>query len=160
MIEYEIQPTDFALTFEGHCNIGWSGKQKENIDYLIENHYEKLIVNIDDANLGKIIAQVVSNAAEHTETGFVRARYDYVGDKLMIAVEDTGPGIPPHIMEHIYERFTTGNSRGTGLGLPICKELIEQMGGKIEISTMESRGTTVWITLPCEATTIDRKKRI
>lgn len=76
----------------------------------------------------------------------------------MLTVEDTGTGIPPEELEHIFERFVSGFSHGSGLGLPICKELMEQMGGTIEISSEVGLGTTVWLTLPCQATIIKRKK--
>lgn len=158
MIEYNVQPTDFALSFEGHCYVGWANQQKEGVEYIVENRFDKIIVNIDDTNIGRVIEQVIANATKHTDSGFVRARYDYVGDRLMIVIEDTGSGIAPDVLKHIYERFASGNNNGTGLGLPICKEIIEQMNGKIYIFTKEGKGTTVCIIIPCEAITIERKK--
>jgi signal transduction histidine kinase len=158
MIEYNVQPTDFALSFEGHCYIGWANHQKEGVEYIVENRFDKIIVNIDDTNIGRVIEQVIANATKHTDSGFVRAHYDYVGDRLMIVIEDTGSGIAPDVLKHIYERFASGNNNGTGLGLPICKEIIEQMNGNIYISTKEGKGTTVCIIIPCEAITIERKK--
>ena len=160
MIEINKQPIDFAQTFEGHCHIGWTNAQKEGVRYVVENHYEQLVVDIDDTNMGRIIEQIAANAAEHTSSGTVRARYDYIGGKLMIAIEDTGCGMSKNTLSHIYERFTSGINNGTGLGLPICKELAEQMGGTIDISSEKGKGTTVWITMPCTATAIDRKKEI
>jgi signal transduction histidine kinase len=160
MIEINKQETDFAMTFEGHCQMGWGTHQKEGVRYITENHYNRLVVNIDDTNMGRIIEQVVTNAAQHTHTGTVRARYDYINGKLMIAVDDTGNGMSEETLSHVYERFSTGKNGGTGLGLPICKELTEQMGGSIDISSEEGKGTTVWIIMPCKATVIDRKKEI
>jgi len=160
MIEINKQPIDFAQTFEGHCQIGWGNDMKDGVSYVIENPYEHLEVDIDDTNLGRIIEQVAANAAQHTDQGTVRARYDYIGGKLIIAVDDTGCGMTPDTLQHIYERFTTGNHNGTGLGLPICKQLAEQMGGTIDVSSEEGKGTSVWITMPCTATKKDRKKQI
>jgi signal transduction histidine kinase len=90
----------------------------------------------------------------------VRARYDYIGGKLMIAIEDTGCGMSKNTLSHIYERFTSGINNGTGLGLPICKELAEQMGGSIDINSEEGKGTTVWITIPCTGIEIERRKEL
>ena len=160
MIEINKQETDFAMTFEGHCQMGWGTHQKEGVRYITENHYNRLVVDIDDTNVGRIIEQVVTNAAQHTHTGTVRARYDYINGKLMIAVDDTGNGMSEETLSHVYERFSTGNNGGTGLGLPICKELAEQMGGSIDISSEEGKGTTVWIIMPCTASVVDRKKEI
>ena len=160
MIDYNKQETDFAQTFEGHCQMGWSNDMKDGVKYVVENPYEQLIVDIDDANIGRIIEQLAANAAQHTNSGTVRARYDYIGGKLMIAIDDTGTGMSAKTLESIYERFNMGNHMGTGLGLPICKMLAEQMGGSIDISSELGKGTTVWITLPCKATNIIRKKQI
>ena len=126
----------------------------------MESHYDHLVVDIDETNLGRIIEQITANAAQHTTKGTVRARYDYINGKLVIMIEDTGRGMSEETLAHIYERFATGAHQGTGLGLPICKELAEQMGGSIEISSSLGKGTTVWITMPCKATTIDRKTEI
>ena len=160
MIEINKQPTDFAKTFEGHCHIGWNNEKNPDVKYTVENPYERLVVDIDDTNMGRIIEQVVANATHHTQHGTVRARYDYIGGKLMITIDDTGSGMSSYMLEHIYERFASANNGGTGLGLPICKLLAEQMGGTIEISSEEGKGTTVWITMPCTATEIDRKLQI
>ena len=160
MIELDRQPVDFAQTFEGHCHIGWSPNQKEGVNLVVENRYDQLIVEIDDANIGRVIEQLVANAAQHTEEGTVKARYDYMNGQLIIAIEDTGVGMSKERLSHIYERFNTGAHQDTGLGLPICKELTEQMGGTIEITSVEGKGTTAWITIPAVATVVDRKKGI
>lgn len=160
MIEMEHQPIDFSKTFEGHCEMGWSHDKKEGVNYVVENHYNKLVVDIDDVNVGRIIEQIASNAAQHTSSGTVRARYDYINSNLMIAIEDTGCGISSEKLKYIYERFASGEHKGTGLGLPISKELAEQLGGTIDISSTVDRGTTVWITIPCKGIEIERKKEL
>ena len=159
MTEINPQPIDFAKTFESQCQAAWKNYRQKGVHYIVENDFEQLVVNIDNINVGHVLNQVVQNAAIHTKSGFVRAHYDYVGNKLVIVVDDTGEGISKQTLSTIYERFST-NSEGTGLGLPICKELLTQMGGLIDISSTPGQGTTVWITLPCEATVIERKKDI
>ena len=73
-------------------------------------------------------------------------------DGTALAVEDDGPGIPEEDLPYVFERFYrgTGGSGGFGLGLPICKDLIERMGGDVSISSEEGAGTRVEITLPRE----------
>ena len=159
MIEFTPQPTDFAVSFDAHCQVGWMGQEKPGVRYIVENRYSQLVVDIDDANVGRVIEQIVSNAVSHTSEGYVRTRYDYVGDKLIIAIEDSGKGIPPELLNQIYERFSS-TGQGTRLGLPICKELVEQMGGTIDIDSTQGDGTTVWISIPCKASLIVRKKDI
>jgi signal transduction histidine kinase len=63
-------------------------------------------------------------------------------------------------LESIYQRFNNNQQNGTGLGLPICKELTEQMGGTIEVNSEVGKGTTVWISIPCTASAIERKNEI
>lgn len=160
MVEINPQPCDFSKTFESHCHMGFGNDRKEGVKYLTENQYEQLVVNIDDMNVGRAIQQVLANAVEHTHHGYVRAHYEYIGGKLIIAVEDTGEGISPQRLETIFERFNTSSSenRGTGLGMPICHELVTQLGGTIDINSEVGKGTTVWITIPCEATIVEHKK--
>ena len=158
MIELCKQPTDFASIFEAHCHDGWSRYQKPGVKYVVENPYQELVVDIDGNNLGHVIEKVTENAAMYTTSGTIRCRYDYVGRRLMISIEDTGAGIPQKVLTHIFERFVTSHHHGSGLGLPICKELVEQMGGTIEINSEVNMGTTVWITLPCQATVIKRRQ--
>lgn len=160
MIEINRQPTDFAKTFEARCHTGWDSLKREGVNYITNNHYEQLVVNIDDANIGYVISQIAANAAQHTESGTVRARYDYYDGRLMIIIEDTGCGISEEDMKHIYERFNSSGKHGTGLGLPICKELVKQMGGNLDIISKVGKGTTVWIIIPCEATAMERKIEI
>lgn len=156
MIEITPQPTEFSTTFAGHCAIGWSGHEREGVEYVAENHYETLVVEIDDTNVGRVIEQVISNAVAHTDKGYVRARYDYVGDNLTVIVEDSGTGIAPQQLKQIFERFSS-SGKGTGLGLPICKELVEQMGGVLNITSHVGRGTTVLFSIPCKVLEMKRK---
>lgn len=160
MVEINTQPCDFAQTFGSHCHMGIEKNKKDGVKYIVENQYTSLIVNIDDMNVGRIIQQVLENAVKYTDTGYVRARYEYIGGRLIISVNDTGKGIPNDALSHIFERFNTdqNSNHGTGLGLPICKELASQLGGTIDINSEVGKGTTVWITIPCDATTIEHKK--
>jgi len=160
MIKIEKQPCDFTTIFEGCCQQGWERYQHDGVSYIVESPYQQLVVDIDATNLGHVIEQVIANAAQYTQNGTVRARYDYIGRRLMISVEDTGQGISQDILDRIYERFAAGPNKGSGLGLPICKELVEQMGGTLDINSEEGLGTTVWITIPCQATVVKRKKFI
>jgi signal transduction histidine kinase len=74
-----------------------------------------------------------------------------------MAVDDTGCGIPEQRLSTIFERFATGANMGSGLGLSICHELTQRMGGSINIKSTEGKGTTVWVTLPCRSSEIIRK---
>ena len=160
MIEIKYQPHDIAATFEAYCQDGWANFLQPHVDYIVEDHYRKMEVEIDESHIGYIVRQIVTNAAQHTTEGSIRARYDYIHGHLVIVIEDTGNGIPQKDLPHIFERFVSKSKNGTGLGLPICKELTEQMGGNFEINSELGRGTTVWISIPCKVLSIERKEHL
>ena len=156
MITINPKPVDFAAICESRCEAVWHHLKKPSVEYIVRNPYKRMVVEIDEANLSLVVDKVITNAVQYTTKGTVEARYDYMGDQLIISVEDTGPGIPQAAVEHIFERFVTGASTGAGLGLSICHELIEYMGGKIQLKSEEGKGTTVWITLPCKLIEMER----
>ena len=83
--------------------------------------------------------RVESGGSESVESG---------SQFVEITVADTGSGIAPELLRRVFERGITGSGRGMGLGLPICKEIIEAHGGKIGIVSKISEGTKVWFTIP------------
>ena len=157
MIEIKTEFTDFAQLFDVDCSTSWENLRQDGVEYIIENPYKQLVVDIDAQNLGIVIDQIVTNACQHTTQGFVRTRIDYIGDRLILAVDDTGEGIEEKFLPTLFERFATGANTGSGLGLSICYELMQQMGGSINIKSTHGKGTTVWVTLPCKTSEIVRK---
>ena len=140
---------------------GWSKYQNADTRYIVENPYENLTIDIDSLNLGHAIGQIAANAAQHTKSGVVRARYEYIGRRLIISIDDTGEGMPHDVLERMNDRDNTNASQDTkGLGLAITKELVTQMDGTVEISSELGSGTTVYIMLPCHASIIKRKKQM
>ena len=156
MIEIKPQFTDFAKTFDMTCQTCWEMNQETGVDYIVENPYEQLVVEIDAQNVSVILDQIILNACQHTHKGSVHARIDYIGDRLIIAVEDTGEGIEEELLPTIFERFATGANIGSGLGLSICHELVEYMGGQIELKSTEGKGTMVWFSIPCKLIEMER----
>ena len=157
MIEFKYKPTDFASIFETRCQTAVFRSQKPGVNYVYDNPYNSLIVDIDEQNLGIVIDQVVKRAVENTTSGQVRCRYDYTGEHLIIAVQDTSNGISEENLKHIFDRFTPTDEKSTGLGMSICQELVSQMGGKITVKSAVGEGTIVWISVPCASSRIDRK---
>ncbi|MBO4718663.1 MAG: transporter substrate-binding domain-containing protein [Prevotella sp.] len=157
MIEIKPKPVDFATVFETRCQTGWFNYQKPGVTYSVDNPYNHLVVEIDDQIIGTVIDQIIANAVQHTTSGLVRARYDYTGDHLVIAFQDTGDGIPESMLDRIFDRFMSTDGHRTGLGLSICREIINQMDGKITIKSQEGEGTIVWVSIPCKLIEIDRK---
>jgi len=77
----------------------------------------------------------------------VRTRHDEATDRVAIDVQDNGCGIPGDLVDRVFEPFVTTKSEGTGLGLSISRDMVERMGGKIEVDTQVGRGTTVTVWL-------------
>lgn len=157
MIEFKPKPIDFAAVFETCCQAGWFNYKKPGVTYSVDNPYNHLVVEVDDQIIGTVIDQIIANAAQNTTSGQVRARYDYTGDHLVLAFQDTGNGIPENMLDRIYDRFMSTGGDRTGLGLSICREIINQMNGKITIKSKEGEGTIVWVSIPCKLIEIDRK---
>jgi PAS domain S-box-containing protein len=103
-------------------------------------------VRADEEWLQQALLVLVSNALKHSEKGgHVRLR----SEASRIVVEDEGAGINEEDIPYLFERFYRGsNSGGFGLGLPICKELVERMGGEIQLRSEKGKGTVVEIKLP------------
>ncbi len=158
MIEIKKERVDFKVFIEARCQMTWSHTKKLGVEYVVEDSYEQLEVEIDENNLGRVIEQIVNNAVYYTESGYVRARYDYLGNSLVIVIEDTGCGMTTDQLAHVYDRFAT-SGHGTGLGVPICQMLMEQMGGTIAVTSHQGIGTQVLLTLPCQLISAKRNRK-
>ena len=156
MITLSPQPVDFASIFAGRCTSIWDNHKLPGVEYKIQSPYKRLVIEIDEPNVSLIINKIITNAIQHTKSGCVLARYEYIADRLLVSVEDTGSGIKKENLENIFGRFVTGANNGAGLGLSICHELIQYMGGKIELTSTEGKGTTVWFSLPCKMLEMER----
>jgi signal transduction histidine kinase len=109
------------------------------------------IVNGDEGALERVFLNLLQNAITHTkENGLVTVSLKKELHCVVITVKDTGVGIDPKNLPHVFERFYKGeNAGGTGLGLPIVKEIIESHEGKISIKSSLGIGTEVAVRLPC-----------
>jgi signal transduction histidine kinase len=104
-------------------------------------------VRADPEQLEQILLALLSNAVQHSESGrSVRLRVS--GSSL--GVEDEGSGIDPEDLPHVFERFyrSRGSPGGFGLGLSICRDLVEGMGGTISVRPREGSGTIAEVSLP------------
>ena len=156
MIEFNKRVTDFPKTITHRCESAWAVMKKPGVEYSVSGLFNKLILEMDSSNVGIIIDKIVTNAVQHTEKGSVNVRFDYLGDNLIVSVEDTGCGIPETILGNIFDRFVTSANQGAGLGLAICHELIKRLNGTINIKSEVGKGTTVWFSIPCKALEIER----
>lgn len=89
--------------------------------------------------------------------GYVEVFYEIDSSYVRIGVRDTGRGIPQNMLEKIFERFEKVDSftQGAGLGLSICKSIVDKMNGRIWADSQLGIGTTFMVELPCLVTPID-----
>jgi two-component system CheB/CheR fusion protein len=107
------------------------------------------VVNVDAEQLQLALQNVLMNAVQAMNgQGAIRVDIERHGADWTISMADTGPGMPPEVKEKVFEPFFTTRSRGTGLGLPIAKRVVEAHGGRIGIETPPGGGTVVSLSLP------------
>jgi signal transduction histidine kinase len=118
---------------------------------------------LDAQRLTQVLGNLLSNALRHTPAGqSITCRVTRQASQVTFAVADTGTGIPPEILAHLFERFYRANEArhrlegGTGLGLAIAKQIVELHGGQIAVSSEVGQGTTVSVTLPVSGGAPDR----
>ncbi len=129
---------------------------EENELELITDVQDGLPTVVGDKNrLEQVVINLISNAVKFTEKGSVTCRARRINNEIMISVIDTGTGISESDQKKIFEKFKqTGTTlknkpKGTGLGLPICKEIVRNHGGRIWAESEQGKGSVFSFTLPC-----------
>ncbi|XUU60845.1 ATP-binding protein [Erythrobacter sp. HA6-11] len=126
------------------------------LDYEIDPSLPP-ILEIDPIRLRQILTNLLSNALRYTDRGSIAVSAEALEAQLVITVDDTGIGIDPEAHERIFDPFAMVDPEdfdhrgGTGLGLPICRQLAGLMGGKIAVESEAGQGSRFVLTLPLVA---------
>ncbi|MBM3797106.1 MAG: GAF domain-containing protein, partial [Acidobacteria bacterium] len=119
----------------------------------------------DRDRLIQVVINLISNAVKFTDAGSVKCAARLRPDGLIeVAVVNSGIGIAPADQPKVFEKFKqvgdtlTDKPKGTGLGLPICKEIVEYHGGRIWVESTPGTGSTFAFTLPCEISELSRQE--
>ncbi len=117
----------------------------------------------DSQRIRQILFNLLSNAIGFSSPGqTITLAAERRGDEIVFTVQDEGSGIPPELIEEVFERFTTQTTgsrhRGVGLGLSIVRSLVELHGGRVHIESAQGRGTTVTCIFPARSTKLDKAK--
>ncbi|HZI03569.1 MAG TPA: ATP-binding protein, partial [Archangium sp.] len=80
--------------------------------------------------------------------GEVRLAAEPDGSAVRVRVEDDGPGVPPEVRQRLFDLFVTGKANGTGLGLALCRRLVERHGGTVALVPEQRQGSTFEVRLP------------
>ena len=104
----------------------------------------------DADQLLQVMANVLTNANNHTRNGAISVSATAEGDAIKVTITDNGTGIDAELLPRVFERGVTGSASagGTGMGLPISRSIVESHGGIISIDSTQDKGTTVTFTIP------------
>jgi signal transduction histidine kinase len=148
------EPTDPDVLIDevvrSFAGAGGSGGGTAGVTVTADVPSDLPIIDVDPVRLREVLSNLVGNAVRHTPAGgtvVVRARVKDA--RLGIRVIDSGPGIDPDVLPHVFDRFVKGaGSPGSGLGLAIARYLAVAHGGTLEVEATGSAGTTFLVTLP------------
>ncbi len=129
---------------------------KKNISLEVNVDTPLSTIEVDPGRMTQVLTNILDNATRHTpEGGRITLSASQVNDKVQLAVQDSGPGVPPDMLERIFERFyRTDSSRqregeaGSGLGLAIAKSIVQAHGGQLSAESEPGQGLKIIISLP------------
>ncbi|QGP93983.1 Adaptive-response sensory-kinase SasA [Neomoorella glycerini] len=153
MEQLEMEPLDLGELVEG-VTAEWQGIAAAKGLRLKKIIKENVVVRGDQTRLTQLLANLVDNAIKYTPAGEVVVSLERRGRQALLKVQDTGAGIPPEHLPHIFERFyrvdkaRSRSEGGFGLGLSICEWIARAHGGKIEVESTVGQGTTFKVRLP------------
>ncbi|MDK2744596.1 MAG: HAMP domain-containing protein [Nitrospira sp.] len=151
MMEYRIVPVDLHRIAEISINKVRLLADSKHVQLVLESVGERAWVKADASRLEQVLDNLLSNALKFSpEGGVVKVHMnpDLQAGVLEVSVSDTGPGIAPEDLPHIFERFYQGRTKvkqtaGSGLGLALAKKVVEAHGGRIWIESEKGKGATV-----------------
>jgi len=136
------------LVEQAYASFAEEARRRE-IDYeLVENGEPPTIVTDGDRVL-QVITNLLSNALHWTpDGGHIAVGVETSNGTIQVDISDSGPGITPDLQERIFRPFVSGDTEGTGLGLPIARELAQALGGRVELDSAVGRGSRFRLVLP------------
>ncbi|HEY3056464.1 MAG TPA: HAMP domain-containing sensor histidine kinase [Thermoanaerobaculia bacterium] len=145
-LNLQREATDLAILAHEVVRAFAAEAEAKEVTLRAETPADLPLIDVDPVRIREVLTNLVSNALRHTPPGgqVVIA----ISEALEIRVENTGPGIPPEEVERMFDRFYKGaESRGSGLGLTIARNLVEAHGGEIHATSELGKGATISFTL-------------
>lgn len=109
-------------------------------------------VLIDSAQITQVLSNIIGNAAEALRDrrgkGWIGIKVERTGEGVKVTISDNGPGIPEDLRERVFEPFATAKSGGMGIGLALCRTIVEAHGGRLWIGDAKEGGAAITMTLP------------
>ena len=164
-IVMKTAPTDLNELCTSVKNI-FKFRCPDSVKLIFEESTLSVVMNTDANRLTQVFSNLISNALKHTSVGKIAYGYKILNEGTMIEffVEDTGAGIKQEDIEHIFETYVSRDAEttknGYGLGLPLCKIIVEKLGGKISVESEVGKGTIFRFSMPFHGTIggVDKSK--
>ena len=164
-IVMKTAPTDLNELCTSVKNI-FKFRCPDSVKLIFEESTLSVVMNTDANRLTQVFCNLISNALKHTSVGKIAYGYRILneGTKLEFFVEDTGAGINKEDIGHIFETYVSRDAEttknGYGLGLPLCKIIVEKLGGKISVESEVGKGTIFRFSMPFRGTIggVDKSK--
>ena len=150
----ELHQNWFNLTeLLDECVAEYARLLPSGVELLTSYPEHDALVELDKLRIKQILNNFLSNALKNTTRGHVEVFYEIDKHCVRIGVKDTGRGIPQNMLEKIFERFEKVDSfaQGVGLGLSICKSIVDKMNGRIQVYSQLGLATTFIAELPCHS---------
>lgn len=150
ILDYSLADTSLKEIFHEQYQVH-ALKMPEKVSLICDfDALPDILIHTDPKRVTQVISNLISNAAKFTEEGSISFSYRIVEGYVLIEVIDTGIGISLQHQQSIFDRFVKINSfkQGTGLGLTICKTIIEALNGTIGVDSRPGEGARFWFTLP------------
>jgi two-component system, OmpR family, sensor histidine kinase BaeS len=144
------EPTDIARLVEEAVGAHRVASDAAGVTLSVRSAPDLPVLEVDPARIRQVIANLVGNALRFTSSGgSISVDVSRADDGIGLSVRDTGAGMDPDAVDHAFDRFyRSPDSMGTGLGLPIARNLVEAHGGRIQLRSIPGKGTTVDVQLP------------
>jgi signal transduction histidine kinase len=153
-MRFEIVPTDLALLIRQCLDANDGLARSYEVRFVLQQCVDAR-VNADPYRLQQVLANLLSNAAKFSPRGAeVHIAMHAKPDAVRVEVSDRGPGVPEEFRGRLFEKFSQADSSdtrskgGTGLGLAVCKAIIDALGGTIGYQTNANGGATFFFELP------------
>ena len=153
----EVEPVRLGDLADEVCAIIEPLAEKRGLDFLVSVPSEPVVLRTDPRKVRQVLLNLLGNAVKFTASGEVAFRAEARGEEVWLEVRDTGIGIAPEHLEKIFEPFWQAETEmharvsGTGLGLPVTRQLVELLGGTLEVSSSPGQGSVFLVRLPMES---------
>lgn len=166
-IEWNFQPNQLGDILN-HAVEATSGlfASNERVSLVKEIAPDLPVIELDRHRIIQVVVNLISNASKFTKEGSVTVRAEKRREEILVGITDTGMGIRPEHQDNIFEKFKqvgdtlTDKPTGTGLGLPICRQIVESHGGRIWVESEFGKGSTFFFTLPLSRNAAGAKERL